>query len=135
MYTPADLLVISRSLARAGIGNSALFIARAAEAGTREEAYFQRRRAQTLAEHAKTLSIGDFVSVGGFPLNRLKEGGVIALFPFDQVAWTENVAWTFEAVTKGVSGQPGAHILAITGKLTDEARENVTRLGWTIRSL
>jgi len=135
MYTPADLLVVSRSLRRAGMGNSALFIARAADAGTREEAFFQRRRAQLLADNAKTLGIAEFVSVGGFPLNRLKDGGIVALFPFDQVAWTENFGWSFEAVTKAMSEQPGAPTLVVTGRLTDEAQLNVTRLGWTIRSL
>jgi hypothetical protein len=135
MYTPADLLIISQSLGRAGVGNSALFIARAADAGTRDEAFFQRRRAQILADNAKALGIAEFISVGGFPLNRSKDGRIVALFPFDQVAWTENFAWSFEAVAKAVSGQSGAPVLAITGTLTDEAQANVTRLGWTVYSL
>jgi hypothetical protein len=133
-YTPADLLIISRALRRMRAGNAALFIARAADAGTREEAFFQRRRAQILADNAKALGIGEFVSVGGFPLNRSRDGGIVAVFPFDQTAWTENVAWSFEAVAKSVSGQPRP-VLAITGKLTDEAQANVTRLGWTIHPL
>jgi hypothetical protein len=134
-YTPADLLIISQALRRMRAGNAALFIARAADAGTRDEAYFQRRRAQILADNANALGIGPFVSVGGFPLNRSNDGGIIAVFPFDQVAWTENVARTFEAVAKSISGQPGMPVLALTGKLTDEAQANVIRLGWTIRSL
>jgi hypothetical protein len=134
-YTPADLLIISQALRRMGAGNAALFIARAADAGTRDEAFFQRRRSQILADNAKALGIGAFVSVGGFPLNRSKDGGIIAVFPFDQVAWTENVARTFEAVATSVSGQPGAPVLAITGKLTDEAQDNMIRLGWTVHSL
>jgi hypothetical protein len=134
-YTPADLLIISQALRRMRAGNAALFIARAADAGTREEAFFQRRRAQILADNAKALGIGEFVSVAGFPLNRSRDGGIVAVFPFDQVAWTENVAWSFEAVAKSVSGQPRPPVLAVTGKLTDEAQANVTRLGWTIHPL
>ena len=67
--------VISDALAKLKAANSALFLARAGEAATREEAYFQRRSAILLASNAKSLGIGPFVGVGGFPLNRLADGG------------------------------------------------------------
>jgi hypothetical protein len=92
VYTPADLLILSKSLASLKAQNTALFVARAAGAATREEAMFQRRRAELLASNAKLLGIGPFVDVAGFPLNRLKDGRLLALFPLDEVAWTEGVA-------------------------------------------
>jgi hypothetical protein len=49
LYSPADLLVMSSALARLKAGNTELFVARAAQANTRDVAYFQRERAELLA--------------------------------------------------------------------------------------
>ena len=42
MYTPADLLILSKALTSLKAQNTALFVARAAGAATREEAMFRR---------------------------------------------------------------------------------------------
>ena len=71
LYTPADLLIMTNALSRLKAGNTQLFIARAAEADTRDVAFFQRRRAELLAVKSGELGgIVEFVSVGTFPLNR-----------------------------------------------------------------
>lgn len=132
-YTPADLLVISKSLGRLKAGGTQLFVARAADAASRDEAFFQRRRAELLAANAKTLGIGSFVMVGNFPLNRLADGRLLALFPLDEVAWTERVAQAFTRAGQATSGGTAAPVLAITGSLTPMAREEIGRLGWTIQ--
>ena len=131
-YTPTDLLIMSRELSALHAANTKMFIARAAYAETREEAVFQRHRAELLARNAKALGIGSFVDVAGFPLNRLNDGRLIAVFPFDQVAWTERVGGVFEKVASAAPHEQGQPVLATTGELTPLAKEEISRLGWTV---
>jgi hypothetical protein len=131
-YTPADLLLMTRAVLSLKGGSPTLFIARAAEAPTREEAFFQRRRAELLASNAKAMGIGGFVDVAGFPLNRLADGRLIALFPFDEVAWTERTAATFTAVARAAANEQTKPVLAITGALTPLAGTEMLKLGWTV---
>jgi len=136
LYTPADLLLIANSLATLKARGNGAFIARAAEAASRDEAFFQRRRAELLAANAKALGIGDFVEIGGFPFNRLKDGRIIGLFPLDEVAWTENVARMANGVTTAArQAGYGAPVLALTGTVTDPAQEELAKLGWTVQRL
>lgn len=131
-YTPTDLLLITKALASLKVGGNALFVAKAAEATTREEAYFQRSRALLLASNAKALGIGPFVGVGGFPLNRLKDGRLLALFPLDEIAWTETVAGLFGKVSSVNPGDGKAPVLASNGTLTPMAQAEISRAGWTV---
>ena len=132
-YTPTDLLIMSRELSSLQAANTKMFIARAAYAETREEAVFQRHRAELLARNAKSLDIGSFVDVAGFPLNRLNDGRVIAVFPFDQVAWTERVGGVFEKVSSAAPHEQGQPVFATSGELTPLAKEEISRLGWTVQ--
>jgi hypothetical protein len=131
-FTPTDLLIIADALSRLRAPDSGLLLARAADATTRNEAFFQRRRAELLVANAKTMGIGGFIGVGGFPLNQMKDGRVIALFPLDELSWTEGVARVFQTVAPAVPAGAGAPVLAISGTVTDEARAEITRLGWSI---
>jgi hypothetical protein len=140
LYTPTDLLLISDSLSRLKAPNTSLFVTRAAEAATREEAYFQRRRAVLLAANAKSMGIGAFVAVGGFPLNKLADGRLLALFPLDEVAWTERVAQALDKATTAARAMPAAPdgakpVLALTGTLTPMADSEIQALGWTVERL
>ena len=130
-YSPTDLLILSRSLRSLNAGDTSLFLAKAAGAPTHEEAFFQRRRAEALASHAKQLRIGSFIDLAGFPLNRGRDGGVIALFPLDEVAWTERNARTFQAVSKAAEGN-GPRVFAITGRMTPMAETEISALGWKV---
>jgi hypothetical protein len=134
-YTPADLLIMARALAEFHAENTQLFIARAVNAETREEAVFQRHRAELLARHAKDYGIGAFIDVGGFPLNRLNDGRVIALFPVDEVSWTERVAGMFQHVAGAAPHEHGQPLLVTTGELTPMAKEGAGQLGWTVEHL
>jgi len=138
-YTPADLLLISRALARLNANNTAVFIDRAAGASTRDVAFFQRRRAELLAERSRELGgITEFASVGGFPLNRTRAGTVVAAFPFDQVAWTAIMENAANAVTSelrrsgAVAPKP---VLATSGAVTPTASSEFQRLGWQLVQL
>ena len=134
-YTPADLLVMAEALGTLKAGKSSLFVARAAQAASREEAVFQRRRAQLLAQNAKTLGIGSFVDVGGFPLNRLKDGRLLALFPFDEVSWTERVGQAFARLAAAAAGETTPPLMLLTGSATPLAQKEVAAKGWTIDRL
>jgi hypothetical protein len=132
-YTPADLLIMTKSLTALRVSNTGQFVARAAAAPTSEEAFFQRRRAELLAANARAFGISSFVDVGGFPLNRTRDGALLALFPIDEISWTEGVGHAFGAVTKAANGSP--LILATPGSLTALARNEIETLGWSIERL
>lgn len=135
LYTPADLLILTSALAQLRAANTESFAVRAAEANTRDVAYFQRLRAELLAAKSRELGgIVEFVSVGGFPLNRTRDGTIIALFPLDDVTWTETSARAFTTVTGSLRllGNQPAPVLATTAAVTSMADEELKRLGWRI---
>jgi hypothetical protein len=135
-YTPTDLLLISRALARLSANNTQAFIERAAAANSRSVGFFERRRAELLAERGRELGgIADFINVGGFALNRTRAGNVVALFPCDDIAWT---AITERAVT-GISRDlphdrafASKAILATNGSVTPMATHEFQQLGWQV---
>lgn len=131
-YTPTDLLVIAKSLSSLKVKGVPLFIAKAAGAATREEAYFQRKRAEMLAANAKSLGIGPFVQIGGFPMNRLKDNRIAAIFPLDHVAWTQSVAAAFGRAA-GPQGGGKGQVLVVSGTLTPLARSEIQSVGWSIQ--
>lgn len=138
-YTPADLLFISRALARLNAKNTKAFIDRAADAKTRDLAFFQRRRAELLAARSRELGgITDFTTVAGFPLNRTTSGNIAAVFPFDDLAWTEIIERAAKAVTAelrrggAVARKP---ILATNSAITPMASSEFQKLGWQIVQL
>ncbi len=135
-YTPADLLLTSRALAQLNAGNTQAFVDRAAEATTRSVAFFERRRAELLAERGRDLGgITDFVNVGGFALNRTRSGNVVALFPCDDIAWTAITERAVTAITNDLPRNGGAAykpILATNGGVTPMATHEFQRLGWQL---
>jgi len=135
-YTPADLLLTSRALGRLNANNTQAFIDRAAEANSRSVAFFQRRRAELLSERSKELGgITDFIAVGDFPLNRTRAGNIIALFPFDDIAWTAIAETAANAMTNDLR-RDGAverkRILATNGAVTPMASSELQKLGWQV---
>lgn len=138
LYTPADLLIMTSALAKLKASNTELFIARAGRADTRDVAFFQRGRAELLA--AKSSDLGElveFVLVGAFPLNRTRDGKIVALFPLDDVTWTESSARAFTAVTENLHqlGYQQSPVLATDATVTPMAAEELKKLGWTIVAL
>jgi hypothetical protein len=54
-YTPADLLIMARALKRLNAENTTAFVDHVAGAGSRNVAFYHRRRAQIIAERSKEL--------------------------------------------------------------------------------
>ena len=137
-YTPADLLIMSRALAQLGAQNTVAFIDRAAEAGARDAAFYERRRAELLAARSAELGgITSFVTVVGHALTVTRGGNVVALFPFDDLAWTDIPQRTFRAATAELRRDySGAHpVFVTTGAVTPMAAAEIRKLGWKIVQL
>jgi hypothetical protein len=135
-FTPADLLLTSRALARLNANNTQAFIDRAAETTSRSVAFFERRRAELLSERSRELGgIADFINVGGFALNRNRAGNVVALFPCDDIAWTAITERAATAITNDLP-RDGAvarnPILATNGAVTPMASSELKKLGWQV---
>jgi hypothetical protein len=134
-YTPADLLIMARALKRLNAQSTAAFVEHAAGAGSRNVAFYHRRRAQILAARSSELGgIASFVTFGGQPINVARNGNVVAAFTVDDIAWTEVQQRTFLAVTTEIHRKnPGATpVLATTGAVTPMAAGEIGKRGWKI---
>jgi hypothetical protein len=137
-YTPADLLIMSRALAQLRAQNTAAFVNRAAEAVSRDVAYFQRQRAELLAARSAELGgIVAFVTVAGHAVNVTRDGRPVAAFPLDDLAWTDIPRRTFRAATAELrrNSPNGGAVFATTGQVTPLAAAEVKKLGWKIVQL
>ncbi|HET7805534.1 MAG TPA: hypothetical protein VFL53_14930 [Pseudolabrys sp.] len=137
-YTPADLLIMARALKRLGAESTVIFVDKAAGAGSRNVAFYHRRRAQILAERSGELGgLASFVSVGGQPINVARNGTIVAAFTFDDIVWTDIQQKTFAAATAQIRRiRPGSTpVLAATGTITPLAATEIRKLGWKIVQL
>ena len=117
---------------------TAAFIEHAADAGSRNTAFYQRRRAQLLTARSTELGgIASFVTVVGQPINVARSGNIVAAFTFDDIAWTEVQQRTFSAATTEIHRRnlAGAPVLATTGAVTSMAAGAISKLGWKIVQL
>jgi len=132
-YTPTDQTIFAEAISSLGpIGHVELFVARAAAAGSRDIAIFRRRRAELLSRYNTTVTpLQDFVLVLGIPLTSTKDGRMIALFPFDLVAWTDLIGGLVEAAASELKSDVPVE-LVITGSATPLARSQLRQLGWTL---
>ena len=101
---------MARALRELGAADTNIFIEKAAGAGTRNYAFYFRRRAQILAAHSKDVGgVASFISVAGQPINVLRNGNIVAAFTFDDVVWTDVQSRTFTAATAAIYKiKPGA---------------------------
>jgi hypothetical protein len=134
-YTPADLLIMARALKQLNAENTDVFVEKAAGAGSRNFAFYFRRRAQTLAARSNELGgIASFVMVAGQPINIARNGNIVAAFTFDDIVWTEVQSRTFIGATAEIHRiKPGATpVLASSGAVTPMAQAEISKLGWKI---
>jgi hypothetical protein len=132
-YTPTDQTIFAAAISDlGGVGHVEVFVARAAGAGSRDLAIFQRRRAELLAHYnAKLSPLREFMLVAGIPLTTTQDGRIVGVFPFDSVAWTDMSGGLVEAVAAEL-GTDAAAELAITGYATPLTRAQLHRLGWSL---
>ena len=134
-YTPADLLIMARALKKLNAENTRVFVEHAAGVGSRNVAFYHRRRAQILAARSNELGgIISFVDFGGQPINVARNGNVVATFTVDDIAWTDVQQRTFGAATSEIHRMsPGVvPVLATTGAVTSMAAAEIGQRGWKI---
>ncbi len=133
IVTPADLLIMSRALAKLGAQNTAVFIALAAEVGSRNVAFYQRSHAELLAAHSTELGgIARFITVAGRVVAVTRSGNVVAAFTFDGLVWTPVPQRTFREVTAELPRGAGPPVFATTGAVTPMAAAEIGKLGWKV---
>ena len=139
-YTPLDITAMVEALSAMGAAKGLeAMVARAASAGSRETAYFIRRRIELTAAYRRwSANIAAYVGTGDlrYPLCLTASGAIVGVYPIDSLSWTPETARTFEAMTEEArrSGASAARTLVITGEATPLARQNLASLGWTVRT-
>jgi hypothetical protein len=137
-YTPSFLLIMSRALVQLNAQNTAAFVERAAEANSYGVAFFHLRRADLIAARSAELGgLVAFVPVAGHAVNVTRDGRAVAVFPLDDLAWTNLPKRTFLAANAELrSRNPrGAAVFATTGSVTPLAAAEIKKLGWQIVQL
>ncbi|MHA7775602.1 hypothetical protein [Roseibium sp. M-1] len=136
-YTISEKAAIAYQLqAMPGVQSLDDLAAKAADADSRDLAYFQLRRVVLMETYNRTVSpLGDIKLVSGIPVAIRKDGVAALVLPLDHVAWTQTVARTFSALHEGLGQLPfpptGVDFL-ITGDLTPMAAERLASFGWNI---
>ena len=134
-YTPADLLIMSRALAQLGAQDTVIFVDDAAKAHTRDLAFYQRRLAELMAARSGALGgLAAFTTADGHPVNITRSGAIVAVYPLDDLAWTERLQRAFVATSGQLRGErpSGRWVFATTGAVTPMATQEIKKLGWNI---
>ena len=138
-YTPTDLLLMARALQRINTSNTEFYVAYAAAAGGRDEAFYQRRRAELLASRRGEIGgIDTFFSTKGQVLTLTPDNVVVAAFPFDDFAWTATPERAFKAATADLRQGDTAkfsRVFATSGAVTPMATAELQKLGWKVVKL
>ncbi|MGE3147706.1 MAG: hypothetical protein AB7K04_01430 [Pseudorhodoplanes sp.] len=134
-YTPVDMTAMVAALdSMSAVRGREIFVVLAAGISERGLAYFVRRHAEVLASYyARTGAFTSFVSLGGYPFNTLRSGGVTALMPVDIVSWTLGTSQALTASANDLrrgGGASGRAELLFRGRATPLAREKLKSLGW-----
>lgn len=135
-FTPLDVTVIVASLeSMSAVKNRGAFIARAASVHRHDAAFFMRKQAELLSDYyAKTGAFTAFVTLGGYPFNVTRQGGIIGILPLDSLSWTDNTARSMMEIVAAArrSGYAGHAEMRITGQSTPLAKQQLKQLGWTV---
>jgi hypothetical protein len=137
-FTPTDMTALTAALASMGtLRNVNALIARAADAHSRDAAYFMRSRVELMAAHQQqTGEITGFTTLGDspFPMAQTRDKGLLGIFPLDALAWTEDSSRAITSLTTAArdEGITGPLSLQVTGTATALARTEITALGWTL---
>jgi hypothetical protein len=135
-YSPADQLAIAASLTTLNIKDSSVFIERATRADNIDVAKFQRYRVELMAKENARLTLTSFQSVSTFAINRDKAGNYVAVFPFDEVLWTDITSHSFGELTEVLAKESGGKpIFATTAHVSPAAEAQLKKLGWQVVKL
>ncbi len=135
-FTPLDVTVIVASLeSMSAVKNRGAFIARAASVNRHDAAFFMRKQAELLSDYyAKTGGFTAFVTLGGYPFNVTRQGGIMGILPLDSLSWTDNTARSMKDIVAAArrGGYAGNAEMRITGQSTPLAKQQLKELGWKV---
>jgi hypothetical protein len=134
-YSPADTYAIAEALVALNARNSEAFLRFAANADSADVAKFHRYRAELIVKNsAKLGKLNEFYVVSDIALNRNQEGGMVAVFPFDELAWTESASRRLSAISLELAsrGETKPPVLATPGKVSAVAGAELKNRGWKI---
>jgi hypothetical protein len=137
-YSPADQIAVAAALKTLKADGASQYVLRAAQADSVDKAKFLRARLDTMAEHsAKLGGLTGFVSFADYTVARNGRGQLVAVFPFDEIAWTPLVEKSFNRLTGEIvkRGETQKSLLATTGPVSAEAAKQLTKMGWQIVKL
>jgi hypothetical protein len=137
-YSPADQLAVADALKAIGAKDSSEYVLRAAQADSVDKAKFLRARLETMADNNDKLGkIVQFVSFADYTMARNAKGQLVAVFPFDEIAWTALTSQSFERLTGEVVKMKETQkaMLATPAAVTPEAMTQLTKLGWQVQKL
>ena len=133
-YTPLDMTSMVSSLEVVPVQGRAEFMRRAVGVNRRDAAVFNRRYTEMVADfHQKTGAVTSYVSLGEFPFNQVRTGGVVGIWPVDAMSWTEGTRRAMGNAAEAIrrSGLGRAE-LRISGQATPRAKEGLQELGITL---
>jgi hypothetical protein len=132
-YTPVDITTMTAALEAMGpVADKAVFVRRAASVNVRGNAFAMRKHAEMAAKHARTSGFVRFISLGGFPFNQTRDGGVVGVMPVDIVAWTEVTARAFGESSNDLRKIGKSGEIRLTGTATNLAKQRLKELGWRV---
>ncbi len=134
-YTPADLIIMARALAKLGAANTTALIDDAAKANTRDLAFYERRLVELMAARSAQLGgLVSFTTIAGHLVNIERNGNVVAVYPLDDLSWSETPRRSITKATAELRRErPHDHpIFATTGAVTPMASSEMKKLGWRI---
>lgn len=136
-YSPADQIAIADALTALKLKDSGVFIERANKAENVDIAKFQRYRVELMAKEQARLGLTSFEQISTFAMNRGKAGNVIAVFPFDEVLWTDITSRSFAELTEAIAKEGGKAkpIFATTAQVSATSEAQLKKLGWEVVKL
>jgi hypothetical protein len=136
-YTPTDQTRFVQGLvALKDARNRAVAVTKAAAAQSRSEGLFYSRMSELLATYnARHSPVTELVDTQRrLPLARTRNGSTLLAVPVDYLNWTESTATGAQAI-QAIAGKqsPGKKTeLWVEGRVSDRARQELTKLGWVI---
>lgn len=137
-YSPADQLAMTAALKTMKAQGGVHYIARAVQADSVDKAKFLRVRLETMAANdAKLGDLREFVAFADYTLVRNGKGQLVAVFPFDEIAWSPLVDKSFARLTGEIAklGEKQKAVLATGALISPDATTQLTKLGWQIVKL
>ncbi len=135
-YDPYEqTLLVSALASLTGVRERGIYIDKAAAAFEESVAVFLRVRAQlTSLYNDKTHSVKSFVDADGVPVLLTNNGKIVAIFPLDYIAWTQNFERKMQAVSAAIEQMPGisGKELWVTGKVYPLAKKALEARGWKV---